>query len=69
MKPSEVIFAKIFKKGGTKDAAISAIIDYLDEEWEKNNQTEMEEKICSKCGFSGEIDQNNICWSSECKEK
>ena len=37
-KPSDIILAKIQRMGGSKDDAITAIINYLDEEWEKNQK-------------------------------
>ena len=36
MKPSDIILANAFKRGGSKDDAITAIIDYLDEQYEKS---------------------------------
>jgi hypothetical protein len=38
MKPSERLLAAAVKRGSvTKDNVISAILDYLDEEYEKRN--------------------------------
>ncbi len=55
-KPSDIILAKIQRMGGSKDDAITAIIQYLDEEWEKNKPCEHEwidcihgDRICKKC--------------------
>lgn len=43
MKPSTIILANIQRMGGTKDDAITAIFNYLDEEYEKKD------KVISQC--------------------
>lgn len=63
-KPSERI-QEIIKE---KDLGyVQAILDYLDEEYERNKPKES--KGCKKCGFSTEIGSDGVCWSSECKGK
>jgi len=56
MKPSTIILANTQRMGGSKDDAITAILNYLDEEWEKNkNNCEHKWKVsdsklvCYKC--------------------
>lgn len=44
MKPSEKILASTIRRGGDTNAAISAIIDYLDEQYEKNKTPEQRQR-------------------------
>lgn len=71
MKPSERIKEICkevpFEIRDTPIGYTHAIVKYLDEEYEKKQEIELEEKVCNRCGFSGVIDENNICWSDECK--
>lgn len=49
MKPSDKILASAIRRGGMeKDNVISAILDYLDEEYAKKHNHEVGTK-CSQC--------------------
>lgn len=73
MKPSERI-KEIFNSKGKAFSSeriiarsLDAVIQYLDEEYERNKPKES--KGCKKCGFSTEIGSDGKCWSSVCKGK
>lgn len=72
--PSERIYEKVMGRDWEeKDSEylqrqISAIKDYLDEEWENKQIIKEDVLICKECGLSGEI-SGGVCWSSECKGK